>query len=263
MESIAWSSCAERRRHHTDALGSVLARTDASGSTVARFDYQPWGEQWTTPAVQGDRQYNGRVCDPGTGFHDYGARMYWPQIGRFVSADTYSGEVAKPVSINRYTCVYNSPFKYVDPTGREVYPTDARAAELIAQLRQDPRGAALYDYLNSSPYIYMVTGDAPVPIGISAFGQFTPGIAEGKNKCSVGGSIDLYESEVRRDRYNPVANLAHELTHAGLFDNQSLGRAGAPEPILRFAGSAVNGALPDGPHHVMENYWQWVLGGGR
>lgn len=36
-------------------------------------------------------QYNGRVFDPGTGFHDYGARLYWPQIGRFVSADSVMG----------------------------------------------------------------------------------------------------------------------------------------------------------------------------
>ena len=130
MESVAWSSCTERQWYHTDALGSVLARTDASGSTVARFDYQPWGEQWTTPAIQGDRQYNGRVYDPGTGLHDYGARMYWPQLGRFVSADTHLGDAASPASLNRYTYVLNNPYKYLDPTGEEpgeIFPTEEAA----------------------------------------------------------------------------------------------------------------------------------------
>jgi RHS repeat-associated protein len=68
--------------------------------------------------VGGDRQYNGRVYDPGTGFHDYGARMYWPGIARFVSADTYVGNVSNPASLNRYSYVLNNPYKYVDPDGR-------------------------------------------------------------------------------------------------------------------------------------------------
>jgi RHS repeat-associated protein len=43
-------------------------------------------------------QYNGRVYDPGTGFHDYGARLYWPQIGRFVSADPAAPNLKNPAS---------------------------------------------------------------------------------------------------------------------------------------------------------------------
>jgi RHS repeat-associated protein len=108
----------ERQWYHTDTLGSVLARTDLSGAVVANLDYQPWGEQWSPPAAAGDRQYNGRVYDPGTGFHDYGARMYWPEIGRFISADTYAGDIANPASLNRYSYVWNNPYKYVDPNGR-------------------------------------------------------------------------------------------------------------------------------------------------
>src|SRR6266496_3126055 len=64
-------------------------------------------------------QYSGRVYDQGTGFHDYGARMYWPQIGRFVGADTYQGDIANPASLNRYSYVWNNPYKYVDPSGRD------------------------------------------------------------------------------------------------------------------------------------------------
>ncbi len=112
------SSCTSTHQwYHTDALGSVVARTDSSGVVTARFDYEPWGEQYTVPAVQGDRQYNGRVYDPGTGFHDYGARMYWPAIGRFISADSYRGNIANPMSLNRYSYVLNNPCKYTDPSG--------------------------------------------------------------------------------------------------------------------------------------------------
>jgi RHS repeat-associated protein len=115
------SACTERNWYHTDALGSVLARTDQSGTVVAAFDYQAWGERWHAPGLvvgtDGDRQYNGRVYDAGTGFHDYGARLYWPEIGRFISADSYLGDPANPASLNRYSYVHNNPYKYIDPTG--------------------------------------------------------------------------------------------------------------------------------------------------
>lgn len=111
---------ATREWYHTDTLGSVLARTNSAGAVVARLDYQPWGEQFAPPSasLQGDRQYNGRVYDASTGFHDYGARMYWPEIGRFVSADSVMGEPGAPGTLNRYSYVLNNPYKYVDPTGR-------------------------------------------------------------------------------------------------------------------------------------------------
>jgi RHS repeat-associated protein len=131
--------CSERQWYHTDALGSVLARTDGAGAVVARLEYQPYGEPWNPTAGQGDRQYNGRVYDPGTGFHDYGARMYWPQIGRFVSADTYGGDPSNPASLSRYSYVHNNPYKYVDPTGH--YPTQAQVAAQEAAAAAAAAGA--------------------------------------------------------------------------------------------------------------------------
>jgi RHS repeat-associated protein len=117
VEGPTTSTCEALHWYHTDRLGSVVARTDATRTVVARFDYQPFGERWTVPVEAGDRQYNGRVYDPGTGFHDYGARLYWPQIGRFVSADHAAPNLKNPASFNRYSYVYNNPYKYVDPDG--------------------------------------------------------------------------------------------------------------------------------------------------
>ncbi len=112
-------ACTERQWYHTDILGSVIARTDTTGAVVAQLDYQPWGEMFNAPpaSAQGDRQYNGRVYDPGTGFHDYGARLYWPELGRFISADSVMGSLAAPASLNRFSYVLNNPYRYIDPTG--------------------------------------------------------------------------------------------------------------------------------------------------
>lgn len=65
-----------------------------------------------------DIQYNGRIYDPSTGFHDYGARLYWPEIGRFVSVDPAGTHLENPASLNRYAYVLNNPYRYVDPDGR-------------------------------------------------------------------------------------------------------------------------------------------------
>ena len=122
--------CTERERCHTDHLGTVFARTDSAGNVAARFQHKPWGERVSaavSTSADGDRQYNGRVFHSGTGFHDYGARLYWPEIGRFVSADTYSGTIEKPASLNRYSNVLNNPHKYVDTDGRD--PVQCRILE--------------------------------------------------------------------------------------------------------------------------------------
>jgi len=75
-----------------------------------------------------------RVFDPGTGFHDYGACMYWPQIGRFISPDTAAPDLANPASFNWHSYVLNAPHKYTDSTGRTPEgDSDEAQAQRMAQ----------------------------------------------------------------------------------------------------------------------------------
>jgi RHS repeat-associated protein len=135
------ATCTERLWYHTDIAGSVLARSDSAGNVV-RFDYQSWGEPWTAPTAAGDRQYNGRVFDPGTGFHDYGARMYWPEIGRFISVDSVGPDTGNPTTFNRYAYVLNNPYKYTDPNGRWAFLAVTGAIGLV--------GGAIYGAISSA-----------------------------------------------------------------------------------------------------------------
>jgi RHS repeat-associated protein len=95
------------------------------------------GMLWPLPFTYGETasdpssQYNGRVFDPGTGFHDYGARMYWPQIGRFISADSVMGEPGSPMTLNRYSYVLNNPYKFTDPSGHA--PMDGASTDRMAR----------------------------------------------------------------------------------------------------------------------------------
>jgi hypothetical protein len=51
---------------HTDALGSVVAVTNASRTVLERREYEPYGSQ-LTPAVTNGPGYTGHVQDAATG----------------------------------------------------------------------------------------------------------------------------------------------------------------------------------------------------
>lgn len=55
-----------------------------------------------------------------------------PEIGRFISEDTYEGQIHEPLSLNRYTYVYNNPLIYIDPSGH--IPTVMEAAKMAEDI---------------------------------------------------------------------------------------------------------------------------------
>src|SRR5690242_13506003 len=70
----------------TDVQGTVLASEDAHGTTIATYDYRPYGKQQTGGAAAGPG-YTGHTNDSDTGFVYMQARYFDPQIGRFLSPD--------------------------------------------------------------------------------------------------------------------------------------------------------------------------------
>jgi RHS repeat-associated protein len=97
-----------------DALGSILALTDANGVVQTAYTYAPFGA--TTSTGQSNTnpfRFTGRE-DDGTGLYYYRARYYHPQLGRFVSED--------PIGFgggdwNLYAYVRNNPVCCRDPLG--------------------------------------------------------------------------------------------------------------------------------------------------
>ena len=113
--------CTEREWYHTDILGNVVARTNAAKAITMGLVYQAWGDLPSGMGVPGTRLYNGRTFDElsaGGGFYDYGARIYSPELGRFLSTDPVWNQ-DDPQSSNLYAYTLNNPYKYTDPTGRE------------------------------------------------------------------------------------------------------------------------------------------------
>ena len=107
--------CGDREWYHTDILGNVVARTNRTGAVTARNAYQPWGER--SAIGSGTRFFNGRSLDLGTGLYDFGARVYAPELGRFLSTDAAWARRDMPQSANFYALALNNPYKYSDPEG--------------------------------------------------------------------------------------------------------------------------------------------------
>jgi RHS repeat-associated protein len=101
---------------HQDALGST--RLVATSTVTVKFssNYVPYGNNY---AVSGKEEfmYTGKMDDSATGLYSQGARYYDPNIGRFVTQDSYVGNKNDPTSLNLYLYARDNPEKYVDPSG--------------------------------------------------------------------------------------------------------------------------------------------------
>jgi RHS repeat-associated protein len=100
-----------------DALGSVRQMTNHVGEITLVNTYEPYG---TTLSSAGDSEtpygFTGEYTDT-TGNIYLRARYYNPSDGRFLSRDTWAGDINNPLSLNRWMYVEGNPVNYVDPTG--------------------------------------------------------------------------------------------------------------------------------------------------
>jgi RHS repeat-associated protein len=96
-----------------DAMGSVIALTNASGAITTTYTYAPFGNTTAAGAASANpSQYVGRAND-GNGLYYYRTRYYSSILGRFISED--------PIQFlggaNYYAYAFNSPTNYRDASG--------------------------------------------------------------------------------------------------------------------------------------------------
>ncbi len=122
---------------HTDALGSPVAVTDASGNAIEREVFEPYGSPITRPPSD-QPGFTGHVADSLTGLTYMQQRYYDPQIGRFLSVDPVTAYSNPVGAFNRYWYGNNNPYKFMDPDGRRACGKDTTCA-----LEQGARGGVL------------------------------------------------------------------------------------------------------------------------
>ena len=100
-----------------DALGSVRQLTAGNGDITLAKSYSPYGEvmssngSGTSPFA-----YTGEQQDA-SGLTYLRARYYSVNDGRFMSRDTWGGDMNRPLSMNRWNYTQSNPINYSDPSG--------------------------------------------------------------------------------------------------------------------------------------------------
>lgn len=115
---IAYSQGELINFYHPDHLGSTSILTDNNANILETIAYYPFGETRQDSSNQNViHKYTGQELDYEVGLYNYGARLYDPEIGRFMTPDSIVPYPTDPQSLNRYSYVQNNPVNRIDPSG--------------------------------------------------------------------------------------------------------------------------------------------------
>jgi len=130
---------ANRRYFLYNGHGDTVQLTGTTGSSIKAYDYDAFGvEKNIDPEDTNLFRYCGEYFDKETGTIYLRARYYDPEIGRFISEDSYWGEDADPLSLNLYTYCGNNPINYIDPSGHwTLSQYDNLGSGMYARLKEE------------------------------------------------------------------------------------------------------------------------------
>ncbi len=109
----------------TNPMGDVIAITDSTGSVIANYSYDEWGNVTdisgnTDIANINPIRYRGYYFDSETGYYYLQSRYYDPDICRFINADIAEiAQISKgiPAGTNLFAYCSNDPLNNVDYNG--------------------------------------------------------------------------------------------------------------------------------------------------
>jgi len=218
--------------HHADHLTGANVDTDTNGQVVQLLDYYPYGDSRIDDHAEDyhdDYQFTGKERDEETSLSYYEARYYDSATGRFISRDTWEGDLKDPQSLNKYSYVRNNPLKYVDPSG-----------ESFQTALQGLASPFVYAYQNPLQTAGMVAGTiaaaafAPVAVAVAgaAFGGYAIGTAAYSAYTAPNADI--------RDYYIGQGLSAAGLTALGIKAAGSLSKS-----LTEFGKNATRGSVEE------------------
>ena len=101
-----------------DGHGSVVGLSNESGVVTDTYCYDAFGNLLkSTGSTDNNYRYCGEQFDETTGLYYLRARYMDTLTGRFISQDSYAGEISDPVSLHKYLYCSSNPVMKVDPSG--------------------------------------------------------------------------------------------------------------------------------------------------
>ncbi|MDD7718565.1 MAG: RHS repeat-associated core domain-containing protein [Eubacteriaceae bacterium] len=93
----------------------------SDGTLSAAYSYTDFGEpaELTGSGFNNEICYTGAMYDQSSGLYYMNARYYNPSDGRFISQDTYRGELDELEQWHLYAYCANNPINYTDPSGHD------------------------------------------------------------------------------------------------------------------------------------------------
>jgi RHS repeat-associated protein len=88
-------------------------------SSVLPEETEPTEDITTDLVKENPIRYAGYYFDRKTQYYYLQARYYDPRPARFISEDSYEGEIEQPQTLNLYAYVSNNPLLYSDPSGHK------------------------------------------------------------------------------------------------------------------------------------------------
>jgi RHS repeat-associated protein len=101
-----------------DAFGTTRALLDAAGAVTDTWTFDGFGNVVDrTGSTPNQYLYRGEALDAGTGMYYLRARWYRPEVGRFLTGDTFEPVTTGDEDITLYNFTRSDPINSTDPSG--------------------------------------------------------------------------------------------------------------------------------------------------
>lgn len=204
---LSLTTPSDTQYYHFAALGTTANLTDETGAVEKSYRVDPYGEITREAGASVNRQvFTGQEHDEQTGLIYFGARYYDPDTARFMTQDSYLGQLGTPPSLNRYLYAYGNPTVYVDLTGY--------AALLASGQEFDDFGYELYEQGKPVQAGLVAIGSAFYKVGT---GFFTLGLFDEANDAIT--TTDTYYDAANQfgaSVANTVEEVAQEYVEEGV-----------------------------------------------